>query len=90
MKGYNDDMADSISKRRWFHPTPTWLILGLLVVECLLWLSDRFQWPTWHKGYAVLIAVAAVGVVFVAMLLWLVVALVFRLDSNSAFGRFWS
>ena len=53
--------------------------MALLVVEGLLWLSDRFQWPTWHKGYAVLIAVASVGVVFVVMLLWLIVALLFRL-----------
>ena len=56
-----------------------WLIVALLVVEGLLWLSDRFQWPTWHKGYAVLIAVASVAVVFVVMLLWLIVALIFRL-----------
>ena len=45
----------------------------------LLWLSERFQWPTWHKGYAVLIAVAAVGVLFLLMLLWFIVALLFRL-----------
>ena len=71
-------MTTPTPKPRWFHPTPSWLIVALLVVEGLLWLSDRFQWPTWHKGYAVLIAVAAVGVVFVVMLLWLVVALGFR------------
>jgi hypothetical protein len=72
-------MTDVTPKPRWFHPTPSWLILVLLVVEGLLWLSERFQWPTWHKGYAVLIAVAAVAVVFVVMLLWLLVSLVFRL-----------
>jgi hypothetical protein len=71
-------MADNLPKRRWFHLKPSWLILGLLVVECLLFLSERFQWPNWHKDYAVLIAVAAVGVVFVVMLLWLVIALIFR------------
>jgi len=63
---------------RWFHPKPVWLILGLLAVECVLWLSERFQWPMWHKGYAVFTAVAAVGVVFVVMLLWLIASLLFR------------
>ena len=71
-------MTTPAPKPRSFHPTPSWLIFGLLVVECLLFLSDRFQWPTWHKGYAVLTAVASVGVVFLAMLLWLIVALVFH------------
>ena len=70
-------MSDT-PQSRWFFPTPSWLIAALLAVEGLLFLSDRFQWPTWHKGYAVLIAVASVGVVFLLMLLWLVVALVFR------------
>ena len=68
-------MTDDLPKRRWFWPTPGWLVVGLLVVEGLLWLSERFQWPTWHKGYAVLIAVAAVGATFVLMLLWLVASL---------------
>ena len=26
--------------------------------RCLLWLSDRFGWLGWHKGYAVLTGVA--------------------------------
>ena len=68
----------TLNPRR-FRPTPSWLIVALLMVEGLLWLSDRFQWPTWHKGYAVLIAVASVAVVFVVMLLWLSIALLFRL-----------
>ena len=28
--------------RRPFRPTPAWLIYGLLVVEGLLWLSERY------------------------------------------------
>ncbi len=54
------------------------MILSLLVVECLLFLSERLQWPTSHKGYAVLTAVAAVCVVFTAMLLWFAASLLFR------------
>ena len=72
------DMTTPAPKPRWFHPTPSWLIFGLLAVEGPLWLSERFQWPMWHKGYAVLTAVGLVGLVFVIMLLWLIVALVFH------------
>ena len=79
-------MTDPTPKPRWFHPTPGWLIVALLVVEGLLWLSERFQWPTWHKGYAVLIAVAVVGLVFVVMLLWLGVALVAHLRFQFSIG----
>ena len=35
--------ADPIPTRR-LSPTPAWLIFGLLVVEGLLWLSERYQW----------------------------------------------
>ncbi len=70
-------MTTSKPTRR-FSPTPAWLIFGLLVVEGLLFLSDRVHWPTWHKGYAVLIAVASVCVVMLFMLLWFVASLLFR------------
>jgi hypothetical protein len=33
-------------------------MVALLAVEGLLWLSERFGWLAWHKGYAVLAAVA--------------------------------
>ena len=51
-------------KVRWYRPTPAWLVLGLLVVEGLLWLSERYQWFWFNakKGWTVLIAVAVVGV----------------------------
>jgi hypothetical protein len=55
------------------------LILGLLVVECLLWASNWLRWPSWHKGYAVLVTVATVGVALLAMALWFAVALLFHL-----------
>src|SRR5271166_4349850 len=71
------DAAEPV-KRRWFHPTPGKLVIGLLVLECLLWLSNWLGWPHWHKGYAVLVSVATVGVVMLMMLLWFAVALVFR------------
>ncbi len=65
-------MTDPTPTRRRFYPTPAWLIFGLLVVEGLLWLSERFHWPAWHKGYAVLIGVACVGVAMLVMLGWFV------------------
>jgi len=48
-------------------------------VECLLWLSNRLDWPHWHKGFAVLVAVTSVGVVLVTLLLWFAIALISRL-----------
>ena len=69
---------DAPEKRRWYCPTPGWLVFGSMVVTGLLFLSNHFGWPAWHKGYAVLVSVAGVGVVLMAMLLWWLVALVFR------------
>ena len=69
-------MADA-PKPRWYRLTPDRLVLFLLAVEGLLWLSERFQ--LFPKGYAVLIAVSSVGVFLLAMFLWFVIALIFRL-----------
>jgi len=69
---------DDTTKRRWFHFTPDRLVLFLLIVECLFWLSDRFGWSPWHKGYAALAGAATLGVALLAMLMWFVVALIFR------------
>ncbi len=73
-------MTSATTTLRRFYPTPAWLIFGLLVVEGLLWLSERFQWFGFnhHKGWTVLIAVAAVGVAFLLMLLWFLAACSFR------------
>ena len=55
-------------------------MIGLLVAECLLWLSERFRWFSFntHKGWTVLIVVAFVGLALLLMLLWFAAALVFR------------
>jgi hypothetical protein len=68
-------MADA-SHRRWYRVTPGRLLPVLLAVEGFLWLSDWLRWLP--KGYAVLIAIAAVGLFFLAMLGWFVLALLFR------------
>ena len=49
------------ARTRWFHLTPGRFVLALLAVEVLLWLSERFGWLGWHKGYVVLTGVAVVG-----------------------------
>jgi hypothetical protein len=74
-------MADAPeTKPRWYRLTPDRLVLGLLAVEGLLLLS---QWGGWlpfnrHKGWTVLMAVAAVGLTLLWMLLWFAAALIFR------------
>jgi hypothetical protein len=67
-------------KPRWYRHTPDRFVIGLLVVECPLWFSERFQcFPfSRHKGWMVLIAVAGVGVVLLLMLAWFLAALIFR------------
>ncbi len=65
------------TRPRWFHLTPDRLILALLVIEGLLWLSERLGWLPWHKGYAVLTAVAAGGVALLLMFVWFAFALLF-------------
>jgi len=68
------------SKRRWYHLSPDRFVLGLLLGVCALWLSDRFRWFGFnhHKGWTVLISLAAVGVATLVMLLWWVVSVAFR------------
>ncbi len=82
-------MGMTTPTRRSFYPTPSWLIFGLLVVEGLLWLSERYRWFWFNerKGWTVLIAVAAVGVAMVVMLGWLIAALVFRWRFQLSMGR---
>ena len=60
--------------------TPSWLIFGLLVVEGLLWLSERYTWFWFNekKGWTVLIGVAVVGGAMLVMLLWFLTSLLFR------------
>jgi hypothetical protein len=73
-------MANAALKPRWYRITPDRLIFGLLVVEGLLWLSERYRWFWFnsHKGWTALIAAAAVGSVLVLMFLWFIAAVVLR------------
>jgi hypothetical protein len=59
-------------------PSPSWLVAASLAATGLLWLSDHFGLLSWHKGYAVLTAVASVGVAILLMLLWFIASLLLR------------
>ena len=72
-------MISPTADHRWHRPAPAWLVLGSLVATGGLWLSNWLGWPAWHKGYAVLAAVAGVGVVLILLFLWYLAALLFRL-----------
>ena len=67
-------------KLRWLRLTPDRAVLGLLALEGFLLLSGRFGWFTFdrHKGYAMLLTIAAVGAALLLMLFWFLIALVFR------------
>ena len=55
-------------------------MLGLLALEAFMLLAERFGWFTFdrHKGYAVLVTIAAVGAGLLFMVLWFLFALIFR------------
>jgi hypothetical protein len=74
-------MDSAEPKSRWYRLTPGSLIAGLLAAECFLWASQHFAWFAFnrHKGWTVLIAVAAVGAVLAVLLVWWLAAAVFRL-----------
>ena len=80
--GYTVGMAAASEKarRRWFRLTPDRCVLGLLALEGFLLLSAWFRWFPFnqHKGYAVLITIASVGVFLLLMFLWFLAALIFR------------
>jgi hypothetical protein len=59
-------------------PSPSWLIAGLLLAECLLWLSEQLGWPEWQKNDAVLICAGMVAAAIAVLLLWWLAALLFR------------
>ena len=88
--GYTLGMADVLQPRpRWYRLTPDHAVLGLLAVEALLWLSERYHWFAFnqHKGWTVLITAATVGVALLLMFFWFFAALVFRLRFQFAVGK---
>ena len=73
--------TNSVAPNRCFYcSTPSLVLVALLALDTLLWLSERFQWFGFHehRGWTVLIAVAAVGMSALVMLFWFAVTLIFR------------
>jgi len=60
--------------------TPARVLIVLLVIESVLWLSDRLQWFAFnrHKGFTLLIAVASVGLAMLVMFFWFLGTLLTR------------
>lgn len=73
-------MEANVAARRWYCPTPAWLVWGAVVATGLLLASERWRWffLGQHKGYAVLAAVAVVGAVLVLIPAWMLAGLLFR------------
>jgi hypothetical protein len=67
-------------KPRWFHLAPDRCVVGLLILEGLLLLSERLQWFAFNqqKGWTVLITTASVAAGLLLLLLWFVVSLLFH------------
>ena len=80
--GYTIVMADAPAPRhRWFRLTPDRAVLGMLALEAFLLLSEWFGWFAFnhHKGWTMLITVAAVAMMMVLVFLWFLAALAFRM-----------
>jgi Leucine-rich repeat (LRR) protein len=67
-------------KLRWHRLTPDLTILGLLITEVFLLLSERFQWFLFNerKGLTLVIAVGVLAVTLLVLLLWFCTALLLR------------
>jgi hypothetical protein len=68
------------SRLRWLRLTPERLVIGLLLLEVLLWLSERFRWFGFnqHKGCTVLIGVTCFLAFLVLVFFWFIGALLLR------------
>ena len=75
-------MDAKVAARRWYHPTPAWLVYGALAATGVLAAAERvpLRWFGfyYYKGWPVLLAVAVVGAVLILLPAWMLVALAFR------------
>ncbi len=73
-------MDAKAARRRWFWPTPAWLVWGAAAATGVLFACERWRWfpVNYQKGFPVLLAVAVVAAVLMLILAWMLVALVFR------------
>jgi hypothetical protein len=73
-------LTTATPNRRWYHLTPDRFVVGLLVVQVFLLLSERFEWFAFNekKGWTVLIAVGVVGLAVLVTLGWGLICLLLR------------
>ncbi len=75
-------MDAKVAARRWFHPTPAWLVYGALAATAILAAVERvpLRWFGfyYYKGWPVLLAVAVVGAVLILLPAWILLVLAFR------------
>ena len=66
-------------KLRWYRLTPDRLVVGVLVIEGFLLLSEWFDWFAFNRQtWTVLIALAVVGLALSVMFLWFILAMLLR------------
>lgn len=65
---------------RWYAPTPGKFLLAALLMQIGLYLSQHYQWFWFnrHKGYTVVIAVAATGALLFLLMIWLLARRLFQ------------
>jgi hypothetical protein len=74
-------MDASPAARRWYQPTPAWLVWGAAVAVGILYTQEHswfFAFEHNCRGLMVLLAVAVLGTVAIALPAWILLALVFR------------
>jgi hypothetical protein len=73
-------MTAPTPRHRWFHCTPDCVVIGLLVGESVLVLSESFHWFSFntHAGCTALIAMATVCITILGTVLWFCLAQMLR------------
>ncbi len=73
--------AEQNPTHRWFYPGPHWVLLCSIIATSFLFFSEGFHWFSFntHKGWTVLVALATTGVFLLLIVVWFVVAFLFRI-----------
>jgi hypothetical protein len=81
------------AKASWFAPTSAHYLCLVVLLQLFLYLSVHFQWFAFnkHKGYTVLIAVAATAILLLLWAAWIVLSSLFRSKAQYSLATlFWT